>query len=204
MSEAHPSHAQVLRLYERRGADWGALRGSEVRIESTWLGRFMERMPEGGSVLDIGCGTGQPLASALAKSGFRVTGVDGAESMIALCRQAFPSGDWRLADMRGLDLRQRFNGLLAWDSFFHLAPDDQRAMFPTFRRHAAPGAVLLFTSGPKAGEALGAFEGETLYHASLDPTEYRQLLEQEGFEVVAHRAEDPECGMHTVWLAQAL
>ena len=42
------------------------------------------------------------------------------------------------ADMRRLALGRRFAGLIAWDSFFHLRPQDQRAMFPIFAAHAAP------------------------------------------------------------------
>jgi len=121
-----------------------------------------------------------------------------------LCRERFPGEEWRVADMRGLALGRTFDGLLAWDSFFHLAADDQRAIFSVFRAHAAPGAPLLFTTGPAAGEAIGAFQGEPLYHASLAPNEYRSLLAGHGFEVVRHVAEDPECGGHTVWLARLL
>ena len=41
-------------------------------------------------------------------------------------------------------------------------------MFPIFRDHAAAGCALMFTSGPSAGEAIGSYQGEPLYHASLD------------------------------------
>jgi hypothetical protein len=104
--------------------------------------------------------------------------------------------------MRTLSLPQLFDGMLAWDSFFHLGPDDQRRMFPIFKQHAAPRAALMFTSGPAHGEAIGSYQGEPLYHASLDAAEYRALLKANGFEVVAQMTEDPECGNHTVWLAQ--
>ena len=104
--------------------------------------------------------------------------------------------------MRVLQLPERFGGIVAWDSFFHLTPDDQRLMFPVFRQHAAAGCALLFTSGTSLGEAIGEFEGEPLYHGSLDEAEYRQLLETHGFEVIQHIVEDPECGGHTVWLAR--
>jgi hypothetical protein len=60
----------------------------------------------------------------------------------------------------------------------------------------------MFTSGPRHGSVLGEFEGEPLYHGSLDEDEYRSLLRQNGFEVVEHVVEDPACGEHTVWLAQ--
>ena len=106
--------------------------------------------------------------------------------------------------MRRLELGREFEGILAWNSFFHLAHDDQRRMFPVFAKHAAPGAFLMFTSGPSHGEAIGQFEGEALYHASLDPREYLSLLQQNGFSLLEHRTEDPESGGLTVWLARRL
>ena len=48
---------------------------------------------------------------------------------------------------------------------------------------------------------MGTWQGEPLYHASLDPDEYHALLAADGFAVVAHVPEDPACGAHTVWLA---
>lgn len=144
----------------------------------------------------------EPIAAYVISQGHAVTGVDGAPAMIALCRARFPGQRWIVADMRGLRLGETFAGLLAWDSLFHLSADDQRAMFRILRDHAAPGAALMFTSGPRHGTAMGEFEGEPLYHASLDPAEYRALLHAHGFDVLAHRAEDPECGDHTLWLAR--
>ena len=104
--------------------------------------------------------------------------------------------------MRNLRLGTEFNGILAWDSTFHLTHDDQRKMFPVFEAHAASGAALMFTSGPSHGDMIGEFEGEPLYHSSLSEDEYRVLLDRHGFDVIDHVVEDPECGHHTVWLAQ--
>lgn len=162
-------------------------------METAWSERFRALLPPEGRVLDLGCGHGEPWASHLTELGFQVTGVDGAAAMIELCKHSMPEGDWRQADMRGLDLGVRFHGILAWDSFFHLSADEQRAMFPVFKRHSLPGAALLFSSGPAEGEALGEMAGEALYHASLAPEEYRHLLKVQGFVVVEHVAEDPEC-----------
>ena len=94
-----------------------------------------------------------------------------------------------------------FHGLLAWHSFFHLSPEDQRPMFATFRRLAALGAVLMFTSGTRLGEVIGRFEGKPLYHGSLDTREYQELLSANGFTVVRHVDNDATCGGETVWLA---
>jgi hypothetical protein len=96
-----------------------------------------------------------------------------------------------------------FQGILAWDSFFHLNPDDQRDMFDIFARHAGPSAVLMFNAGPSHGEAIGSYRGDPLYHASLGPAEYAELLAGIGFEIVAHVAEDAQAGGRTAWLAHA-
>ncbi|MGJ8611038.1 MAG: class I SAM-dependent methyltransferase, partial [Octadecabacter sp.] len=79
----------------------------------------------------------------------------------------------------------------------------QRAMFPIFKRHAAPKAALMFTSGPAAGESWGhAAGGASIYHASLAPDDYRELLEVNGFKVLDYRPDDPDCNGHTIWLAR--
>lgn len=192
---------RIIELYERHARAFDAQRGRSL-IERPWLDRFLALLPRGGSVLDLGCGAGEPIARTLISAGRVVTGVDSSPTMIALCQNRFPDERWIVADMRALALRLRFGGILAWDSFFHLRPGDQRKMFAVFRGHAAPGAALMFTSGPRAGVAMGTWQGEPLYHASLDPEEYRALLAAHGFTLVAHVPEDPACGAHTVWLAR--
>lgn len=198
----HPSAKQIAVLYERHARAWDNAR-SRVLVEKTWLDRFLGAVMPGASILDLGCGAGEPIARYLIASGHPVMGVDSSPSLIGLAAERFPAQTWRVGDMRGLALGMRFGGILAWDSFFHLAMADQRAMFPIFRAHAAPGAALLFTSGPSEGEAIGSFEGEALYHASLNTDAYRALLDANGFEVLAHQIEDPTCGGHTVWLARS-
>jgi len=193
---------QIVSLYERHAQAYDTARSRSL-FEKSWLDRFLALVPAGGSVLDIGCGMGEPIARYVIERGHAVTGVDSSSSLIDLCKSRFSAQSWLAADMRSLALGRRFDGILAWDSFFHLSPDDQRRMVPVFRDHAASGAPLMFTSGPAPGVAIGSFEGEPLYHASLDAGEYRTLLDKNGFDVVAHEVEDPACGGHTVWLAQS-
>lgn len=193
--------AMIIDLYRRHAGAFVRLRGQGL-MERDWLERFLSGVPEGGHVLDLGCGFGSPMARYMAERGCAVTGVDTSPALLDVARKAMPGADWHLADMRALDLGRRFDAILAWDSFFHLTPGDQRAMFPVFNAHAAPGAALMFTSGPSHGEAIGTFEGEPLYHASLDRAEYHTLLETHGFDVIAHVANDADCGGRTVWLAR--
>jgi SAM-dependent methyltransferase len=192
----------VIGLYQRHAIEWANDRGRRL-FEKPWLDRFSALLPPGASILDLGCGCAEPIAGYFIECGYEVTGVDSAPAFIDLCKARFPTRDWIVADMRRLSLNKCFDGVLAWDSFFHLCPDEQIRMFQIFRQHAAPEAGLMFTSGPKRGEAIGVYRGEPLYHGSLDPSEYRSLLDTYGFDVVSHRIEDPACGGHTIWLAQS-
>ena len=199
------SSDRVIDFYERRARDWvGDRSRQKVFFEKSSLDRYAALAKPGGTILDLGCGPGKPMAAYLIAQGFDVCGVDSSPTMIALARGNFPDRQWLVADMRKLGLGRRFDGVLAWDSFFHLNHDDQRRMFPIFRAHAAPGAPLMFTSGPQHGEAIGNLYGEPLYHASLAPCEYRSLLAANGFTVMAERIEDPDCDRHSVWLARRL
>jgi SAM-dependent methyltransferase len=182
-------------IVDRRGAGWD---------ESAWLDRFIALLQQDATILDIGCGSGEPIAGYLINRNFAIEVVDTSPSLISVCRERFPTQRWHVADMRDLALGRTFQGLLAWDSFFHLSHDDQRCMFPIFKHHAANGAALMFTSGAAHGVAIGTYHGEPLYHASLAPEEYCSLLEANGFRAVAYVAEDPNCGRHTIWLAQAV
>ncbi|WP_198375477.1 class I SAM-dependent methyltransferase [Neoroseomonas rubea] len=194
--------ADIIRLYTRHGPAWARDRGEAPGTEAAWIARFLALLPPAGEVLDIGCGSGAPIATALAAAGHRVTGLDASPTLLALARARLPDAEWIEADMRAMDLGRRFDGLIAWDSFFHLDHDAQRGMFPRFAAHAAPGAPLLFTTGPRHGVAMGAYGGDPLFHASLDAAEYRALLAAHGFAVLDHRAEDPASGGHTIWLAR--
>jgi SAM-dependent methyltransferase len=190
----------IIGLYRRHARSWDEARGDHLR-EGAWLDRFLGLLPAGATVLDLGCGSSRPIARYCIGRGYRVTGVDTSPELIALCRERFPDQTWEVADMRTLALGRRFDGLLAWHSLFHLRPDDQEAMFGVFSAHAAQGAALMFTSGWNRGVAMGRFEGERLYHASLDPDEYHGLLAKHGFKYRAHEVGQAEAGAAAVWLA---
>ncbi|GAB7067415.1 class I SAM-dependent methyltransferase [Mycolicibacterium hodleri] len=196
-----PDDDTVIAVYQRYGSVWAKLRDEHL-VERSWLDRFCDVLPVGGTVLDIGCGSGIPIARELIRRGVNVTGFDGSSTMLALFERNVPATPVHLGDMRELSLGRRFDGLLAWDSLFHLSPSDQRAMFPRFAAHAAPGAALMFTSGNSEGAAIGHLDGVPLYHGSLDPDGYLESLDANGFDVVDHVSKDPSCGSRTVWLAR--
>jgi len=194
----------IIAHYERHAAHWDADRRAAGWNDRKWHERFVTLLPESAAVLDLGCGGGSPVASHLVAHGMRVTGVDSSHKLISLCRERMPEQEWVVADMRSLQLGRTFDGILAWDSFFHLSPHAQRAMFSVFAAHSHRDTVLMLNTGPAFGEAIGSYRGDPLYHASLDHGEYEQLLATHGFRTIDQVTEDAQAGGRTVWLVQAV
>ena len=123
--------------YERHAREWDADRNLHVSPwnDKPWRDRFVAALPRAASVLDLGCGSGAPVAKYMAECGLHVTGVDSSPTLISLCRQRLPDHEWLVDDMRSLRLSRRFDGALAWDSLFHLTPrrpaSDVRRLRPT-------------------------------------------------------------------------
>ena len=82
------SHDAIIDLYERHAGAFDRDCGRSLP-EQHWLDRFLALVPAGGSVLDVGCGMGEPMAAYVIGPGFTVTGVDASQAMIAMCRARF-------------------------------------------------------------------------------------------------------------------
>ncbi|MDQ0469323.1 class I SAM-dependent methyltransferase [Labrys wisconsinensis] len=130
-----------------------------------------------GSVLDLGCGTGE-LAAALAP-GRHVAGVDPAAAMLEAARRR-PGGErvrWIEADARTVRLGHRFDRVILTGHAFQvfLTTADQRAVLRTIAEHLAPDGRFVFDSrNPQARAWLEWVPGEShrrLDHPALGPVE---------------------------------
>ena len=191
----------VYKDYEKI-ADWFDKHRSCKFFEKPYLDKVISYLKPGATILDLGCGMGEPIAQYLIQQGFQLVGIDGSSKLLACAQQRFPSATWIVEDMRNLKLDRKFDCIIVWHSLFHLPADDQRKMFQVFADHLNHNGMLLFTSGHEAGEIWSDNGGESLYHASLSADEYEKLLKQHGFELLLHNMQDKNCGGATVWIAR--
>jgi SAM-dependent methyltransferase len=104
--------------------------------------------PSLGPILEMGCGTGR-IAIPLAQTGYAVTGLDAAPSMLDEARRkAAAAGvtvDWRAGDMRAFDLGTRFGlAILAHNALCHLLTlEDFERWTASVRRHLRPDGWLV-------------------------------------------------------------
>ena len=117
--------------------------------------RFLERVfaanrvRAGGSVLDLGCGTGGHVIP-LAQAGYRLTGVDRSTEMIATAVQKVAAAGvdptMVVGDVRDLDLERTFDAVISMFAVvgYQLSNDDLAAMFAVVRRHLEAGGMFVF------------------------------------------------------------
>lgn len=106
---------------------------------------FIPRVPPGGRVLDVCCGSGR-MARWFADQGFEAVGVDGSGAMIELARLNTPNGEFQVADARDFQLEQPADAALStFDSINHLETVAEVAqVFQNVSRSLVPGGWFCF------------------------------------------------------------
>ncbi|MBL7942102.1 MAG: class I SAM-dependent methyltransferase [Flavobacteriales bacterium] len=123
----------------------------------------------GGSVLELGCGTGR-LTIPLAQHKVDITGLDVVPGMIEFAKQKSggDSIDWIVADVRDFHLEKKFNLIFEAGSVFHhmLTRQDQEAYLARVREHLEDnGRLVISMLFPKSKYLVSASEEEEWFTA---------------------------------------
>lgn len=113
------------------------------------------------SLLDMGCGGGHN--DHYFQDFFSVVGVDTSAEMLSLARRLNPKIDYKIGDMRSLQLAQMFDAVIVADSIGYMLNEaDLLATFSTAFRHLNPGGVFC----TYAEETPQYFEQNETYHST--------------------------------------
>ncbi|KAF2478413.1 S-adenosyl-L-methionine-dependent methyltransferase [Lindgomyces ingoldianus] len=170
----------------------------------SFIQTVLSDMPPQALVLDVGCGTGKPVASSLAAAGHRILGIDISPAMVELSRKAVPSGTFDVADMRnyvppeGIRLDAIFNIL----SLFLLDREGIESMAEKWSSWLPAGGLLCICtmaaedcSPDEKGNGYDAdglcardigirFMGAQTFITLFTRKGWAALLEKQGFEIV--------------------
>jgi SAM-dependent methyltransferase len=165
---------------------WEAIAGRFAAIRSDVgadvVRRWAAELPAGGSVVDIGCGTGRPIAVTLAGAGLAVSGIDPSPTLLAAFRHTLPGAPaaCETAEDSGY-FGRRFDGAVAIGLLFLLPPDTQAAVIARVAGALRPGGRFLFSAPRIACRWSDTLTGRE--SQSLGEAEYRVLLAKAGLRL---------------------
>jgi ubiquinone/menaquinone biosynthesis C-methylase UbiE len=196
----------------RRGYDaiaeaylaWSHAESSPAR--DAWVQHFLEALPEGSAVLELGCGAGVPVTRALAER-YRVTALDISERQLELARVNVPEATFVEGDMSSVAFEMAsFDGVIAVHSVTHVPRERHSGLFGRIHRWLRPSGIFVACLG--VGDEPGSIEddwlGAPMYFSHYDAAENRRLLRRTGFalerdEVVTQIEHGSECRF--LWIA---
>ena len=180
---------------------------SRINFKSSELPVFEEllgRLKPNSRVLDVGCGTGLPVARLFCEHGHRVKGFDLSKSLIQLARKNIPLGSFHVGDMLSFQPQGRFDAVVAWDSVFHIEPSKHAEVYLNFANWLYPEGWLLTSIGGEAGEFTAPMFGHDFHYGGLAPEEARKLIEKQGINIVYWKIDDPSSRGHIAVLGQKI
>src|SRR5450830_39215 len=132
-------------------------------------------------VIDAGCGTGR-LSAYLKAAGLEVTGVDLSPGMVRVARRLHPGLAFSTGELTYLPASDAAaDGVLAWYSIIHSAPDELPGIAREFWRALRPGglALVAFQAGCGHRTLESAYGHDVVLRAQLHPPDdvVRQFTE---------------------------
>ena len=138
-------------------------------------------------MLDLGCGSGIPMAQMLAAEGFSLHGVDGSEALLAHARTVVPGVTFECAAIESWTPAETYAGILFWDVLFHLPRDLHGPLLVRLREALEPGGLLLLTSGG-CTEDIAPFTdfmfGVEFHYDGWPVAAFVELCEKSGYRVL--------------------
>ena len=164
-------------------------------------------------MLDLGCGTGTPIAKYISQKGYQVVGIDESRAMLEIARNQVPEAEFIQADMVAIQFTDKFAAAVAWDSVFHVERKHHSAVFRKLASSLEPGARLfLSVGGSDAGGSTSddslaegftsEMFGHTFFYSGYAPQVARKLPEAEGFEIELWEVDDPTSRGHIAVIAR--
>lgn len=184
------------RSYDAIASRWDDARRAFYGRERAYLDVLLAGLPPASMVLDLGCGTGRPMAEYVLARGHRVVGIDQSAALLALARRRFPAATWRRARLEDLVLDETYAAAICWDALFHVERTHHRTILANVAQRLAPGGRLMLTVGGSESPAfVDEMFGEPFFYDSHPPAVVLAMLaELEFAPLVAEFMNEPTGG----------
>ncbi|MGV2828368.1 class I SAM-dependent DNA methyltransferase [Myxosarcina sp. GI1(2024)] len=170
-----------IEVYNRVAGIYSGQRSPSIGL--TEILKIVRRIGGELSILDLGCGTGFPIAVGIFDRSSYYMGVDSSGKMVDEFKKNVPGADCALGSMSSLSYPDdKFDLAFSFGSIFHLTPKEQKKLFTAVAKSVRIGGILVFTTGESEGYGTGKVCGEVIEHWSLGKSNYIQVLGNLGYD----------------------
>ena len=170
-----------------------------------WLYGLEALLTDNARVLDLGCGSGVPVARHLGRR-FRVTGVDISPVQIEHARKAVPNAEFLCEDMTQFNLPpHQFAAIVALYSLIHVPLEEQHVLLARIAAWLTLSGHLLITVGETAWTGIKRTGLGSRRHHVLEPCRRRDvppLAQRLGFSILWEEFDPEGDSGHRVIFAQ--
>lgn len=191
--------------YDQIAEQWHANFRGQAYVDRVlaYVDRVLADLRPGARVLDLGCGSGNPIGKYVAGKGFHLVGIDQSAKMLAIARTIVPAAEFIHGDMLSIKLGAEFSAAIAWDSIFHIERQHHAGVFRKLSRSLEPGGrLLLSAAGSGADRITSEMFGQTFVYSGHEPEDTRRLLEAEGLAIEVWEVDDPSSRAHLAVIAR--
>lgn len=193
--------------YEQSHYDGSIFRkdSKQTRIEDYFLEKLVKLVPDRAGVLDLGCGSGDPVDVYLVKRGFNVTGVDFCSRLITLAKRNVPQGRFIEGDLSKVDFdEESFDAVISLYAIFHLPRKEHEDLFVKIKNLVKRNGIMLVTLGTsdyEYGEEQDWCGAPVMAWSMYDPDRYKEMITKTGLVILDSRFEGkPTDDEYHFWL----
>lgn len=185
--------------YDRIAKNFAEMRDA-FSTEKKYVDLLISHLSPKACILDVGCGSGYPIASYLIKHGFQVTGLDGSKELLKIAQKNCPSMELILGDIRLVTLVKQYEAIIEWWCLFHVPKQDHALMIARFAQWLKKDGILEFTTGDCDYEGKNStMLDQELSFYSYAPHVYEKYLKDNGFKILLSESDQES---HRVWIAR--
>ena len=171
--------------YDQVAHEYSHLEGEVAWPRMHWLTKLLHRLEPSSSVLDLGCGSGDPADVAIAKA-HTVIGVDVSQTQIDLARHNVPTGSFLHADAGSVEFpAASFDAVISFYTLEHIPREEHATVLQRIYYWLRPRGFLLISM--EAGEyddVMGTWLGVPMFLSCFDPETMKRLVSEAGFELL--------------------
>ena len=167
-----------------------------------WLLReFLQRVPSGGTILDLGSGPGVPFDRHLVDEGFSVTGIDISEKHIEMAMNLVPEARFIHGDFVEYAFDEKFDAIMSLYTIFHIPRSLHRAIFTKMHGWLKKDGVILVSMGTTDTPVdVQEFVGAEMAWSSFSIDDNLRLITDAGFETMLMVDDNRNPEEHHLWI----